>query len=87
MKQLKNVTGPKCALLLSLSHAIVAAAEEEEEGKEKTQEFKIPSAPRAYFAPYHFATHNTWLRRRSGLSYVVKESFHPTSHSNHFLFL
>ena len=38
------------------------------EGKEKTQEFKIPvvavlsSAPRAYFAPYHFATHNTRLQ-------------------------
>ena len=35
MKQLKNVTGSKCAL-----HLNVAA-----EGKEKTQEFKIPVRP------------------------------------------
>ena len=59
MKQLKNVTGSKCALLLSSLG--LSALRWWREGKEKTQEFKIPSAPRAYFAPYHFATHNTWL--------------------------
>ena len=45
MKQLKNVTGPKCALPTRCLRGR-PTAEEEEEGKEKTQEFKIPVARR-----------------------------------------
>ena len=41
MKQLKNVTGPKCALSTRCLRGR-PTAEKEEEGKEKTQEFKIP---------------------------------------------
>ena len=44
MKQLKNVTGPKCALSTRCLRGRPTA--EEEEGKEKTQEFKIPVARR-----------------------------------------
>ena len=51
MKQLKNVTGSKCAL-----HLNVAA-----EGKEKTQEFKIPVRPEGVLCAVPLQSHAQYV--------------------------
>ena len=85
MKQLKNVTGPKCALSTRCLRGRPTA--EKEEGKEKTQEFKIPVARRP--PPRGRTLRRTTLPRTirdygvgQTLPAASDEAFHPTSSSS-----